>query len=151
MPIAANRFTIAGPTPGKIPTGSGARTPGASAPKTKNPRGLPRSAASFASSRLPASPIEIVTPTSASTRRDNRFNIIAGGAPCSAAVPDISSTASSIDNGRTSGVSASISRLISRETATYFAIFGRITTACGHNFSALNIGMALRTPYSRAT
>ncbi len=35
--------------------------------------------------------------------------------------------------------------------ATYLAKSGRITTASGQAFSALNIGMALRTPYIRAT
>ena len=45
-----------------------------------------------------------------------------------------------------SGVSVAIMARICRPTATYFAKSGRITTASGQAFSALNIGMALRTP-----
>ena len=76
---------------------------------------------------------------------------MAGGAPCSASVPARSSTASSIDSGCNSGVSVAIIARICRPTATYLAKSGRITTASGQAFSALNIGMALRTPYIRAT
>ena len=39
----------------------------------------------------------------------------------------------------------------SRPTAAYFAMSGRITTASGQAWSALNIGMAERTPWIRAT
>ena len=90
--------------------------------------------------------METVTPSSASTRRAKRFSTTAGGAPCSAAVPDKSSTASSIESGCTSGVSASIKARTWRDTATYFAISGFMITACGQSARALNIGMALRTP-----
>ena len=151
MPKPCKRFTKAGPTPGKIPTDSGAKTPAASAPNTKNPRGLPRSAANFANSLFAANPMDTVIPSSASTRRANRFNTTAGGAPCNAAVPDKSSTASSIESICTSGVSPSSNARTWRDTATYFPISGRITTAWGHNARALNIGIALRTPYNRAT
>ena len=40
---------------------------------------------------------------------------------------------------------------ICRPTATYLLKSGRITTASGQAFNALNMGMALRTPYMRAT
>ena len=36
-------------------------------------------------------------------------------------------------------------------TRAYFAMSGGITTACGQAFSALNIGIAERTPKVRAT
>ena len=148
MPSAASRFTCAGPMPGSRPTFSGASNAAASAPSTENPRGLPRSAASLASSRLRARPMETVMPSSASTRRAKRSSTTAGGAPCNASVPERSSTASSMESGCTSGVRASIIARTWRETAAYFAISGRITTACGHSLRALNIGMAARTPYS---
>ena len=40
---------------------------------------------------------------------------------------------------------------LARRRAAYFAMSGGITTACGQAFSALNIGMAERTPKVRAT
>jgi hypothetical protein len=91
-----------------------------------------------------------VIPTSRSTARANRASTTAGGAPCNACVPDRSSAASSIDSGCTSGVSLPISARIRRATALYFAKSGRITTASGQAARALNIGIALRTPCSRA-
>ncbi len=151
IPIAANRRSCAGPTPGSSRTGAGASTPAASAPSTAKPRGLSRPAAILASSRLAASPIETVMPTSLSISRASRASTTAGGAPCSAAVPERSSTASSIESGWTSGVSRSISRRTWREAAEYFEKSGGITTASGHRRRARNIGMALRTPDSRAT
>jgi hypothetical protein len=48
------------------------------------------------------------------------------------------------------GVSASINRRTCFEAAEYFAKSGRMTTASGHARNALNIGMALLTPYTRA-
>ena len=77
--------------------------------------------------------------------------MVAGLAPCSASVPRRSSTASSIESGCMSGVSSAMSVRIWRAAAAYFAKSGRITTASGQAFSALNIGQALRTPYIRAT
>ena len=82
--------------------------------------------------------------------RAKRASTAAGGAPCSASVPARSSTASSIDSGCTSGVRRSIRARIWRPTAAYLAKSGRMTTASGQAFSALNIGMALRTPWMRA-
>ena len=152
MPWAASRRASVGPMPGSRRTGSGASSDAASlAPITAKPRGLSRPAAIFASSRLAARPIDTVTPTVASTSRAKRASTMAGGAPCSASVPARSSTASSIDSGCSSGVSVAIMARICRPTATYLAKSGRITTASGQAFSALNIGMALRTPYIRAT
>ena len=40
----------------------------------------------------------------------------------------------------------SISARTSRPTAAYFSMSGGMTAACGQSFSALNIGMAERTP-----
>ena len=88
-PAAASRRAIAGPTPGSKVTGSGASKAAASAaPITAKPRGLSRSAAILASRRFGASPTETVTPTSRSTSSAKRASTAAGGARCSAAVPD---------------------------------------------------------------
>ena len=111
---------------------------------------MSRSAAIFASSRFGARPTDTVTPTSRSTSSAKRASTAAGGARCSAAVPERSSTASSIESGCTSGVRRSINARMRRAAATYFAMSGRTTTASGQSRSALNIGMALRTPEVRA-
>jgi hypothetical protein len=37
-----------------------------------------------------------------------------------------------------------------RDSAAYFAMLGRMITACGQSLMALNIGMAERTPERRA-
>ena len=97
------------------------------------------------------SPIETVTPISSSTRFWKRASVSAGGAWCTRSVPVRSRNASSIDSGSTAGVSASISSRTSRPTRAYFAMSGGMTTACGQAFSALNIGIAERTPKVRAT
>jgi len=117
MPSAASRRSIAGPMPGNSATGSPARSCAVSSPSTAKPRGLSHPAASFARSRLRAKPIETVTPTSCSTRRAKRASTAAGGAPCSASVPDRSSTASSIESGCTSGVRSRIRSRIRRAAA----------------------------------
>ena len=62
----------------------------------------------------------------------------------------MSRKASSIESGSTKGVNSCISRRTWRPTATYFAMSGLITTASGQAFSALNIGIAERTPDMRA-
>ncbi len=56
-----------------------------------------------------------------------------------------------MESGCTSGVSRAISARICRAAAVYLAKSGRSTTASGQRASAWNIGMALRTPRSRAT
>ena len=66
-------------------------------------------------------------------------------------MPAMSSTASSIESGCISGVRRAMSARTCLAAAEYFAKSGRITTASGQAASALNIGMALRTPYIRAT
>ena len=63
-----------------------------------------------------------------------------------AAVPLRSRNASSIESGSTSGVRRRISARTARPTSRYFAMSGRITTASGQAASALNIGIAERTP-----
>src|SRR5215469_11454478 len=70
----------------------------------------------------------------------------AGVAPLTGSVPVRSRNASSIDSGSTSGVTRRISARTARPTSRYFAMSGRITTACGQRSSAWNIGIAERTP-----
>ncbi len=79
-------------------------------------------------------------------RRASAARSWAGTAPCTASVPLRSRNASSIDSGSTSGVRRRISALTARPTSRYFAMSGRITTASGQAASALNIGIAERTP-----
>ena len=85
-------------------------------------------------------------PSAASTRRASAASSCAGATPCSLAVPLRSRNASSIDSGSTSGVRRRISARTARPTSRYFAMSGRITTASGQAASALNIGIAERTP-----
>ena len=54
--------------------------------------------------------------------------------------------ASSMESGSTSGMSPSIIARTLRPTAAYFFMSGLTTTASGQALSALNIGMAERTP-----
>jgi len=131
-------------------TGSGASSAAASAPMTAKPRGLSRPAAILAISRFAARPMETVTPTSRSTSRAKAASTTAGGARCSACVPARSSTASSMLIGSISGVRRSIIARICRPASAYFSKRGRTTTASGQAASALNIGMAERTPRVRA-
>ena len=74
----------------------------------------------------------------------------AGGSPWSFSVPFRSIKASSKDSGSMAGERAFMSSRISPETATYFAMSPRTTTASGQSFMALNMGMADRTPWMRA-
>ena len=95
---------------------------------------------------LQDSPIETVIESFFSTSIANRAKTLAGERLCKRAVPERSRKASSIDNGSTMGVSASIICRTSRPTRAYFSMFGRTTRACGQSRSASNIGMAERTP-----
>ena len=70
------------------------------------------------------------------------FHEQSGGAPF---------IAIAIDNGSTKGVSSFSNARTSREALVYFSKSGGITTASGQAFNALNIGIALVTPYIRAT
>ena len=54
--------------------------------------------------------------------------------------------ASSMESGSTRGVSPSIIDRTLAPTAVYFFMSGLTTTASGQALSALNIGMAERTP-----
>ena len=54
--------------------------------------------------------------------------------------------ASSMESGSTSGVQSSIIARTSRPTAVYFFMSGLMTSASGQARSALNMGMAERTP-----
>ncbi len=96
------------------------------------------------------SPTEAVTPISASMRFCRRAIWAAGERPVRRRVPLRSRKASSSESGSTSGVSASIIARIARETSKYRAMRGLMTTASGQSLSALNIGMAERTPSMRA-
>ena len=141
---------MAGPTPGRIPTGFGARKACASDPITENPRGLSRSEATLARNLFAASPIETVTPVSASMRACNFARVTAGGAPCRRSVPDMSIQASSSDRFWISGVNSPAMPRMRLLSARYLAKSGEITTASGQSASALNIGIAERTPLIRA-
>ena len=94
-------------------------------------------------------PTETVIPISRSTSRAKRASTLAGIMPWTRWVPLRSRNASSIESGSTSGVSACMARRTSRPTLTYFAMSGRITMADGQSASALNIGIAERTPKVR--
>ena len=54
--------------------------------------------------------------------------------------------ASSMESGSTSGVRSSIIVRTARPTAAYFFMSGLMTAASGQALSALNMGMAERTP-----
>ena len=95
--------------------------------------------------------METVRPVSSSIRFWNRISCNAGGPPFSRSVPDRSTQASSSDNGWISGVSWPRAPRIRWDSKTYLVKSGRMTTASGQAFSALNIGMAEPTPYWRAT
>ena len=84
--------------------------------------------------------------SASSTLRASLASASAGLARCSDSVPERSMKASSMESGSTSGVSASIIARTSRPTAAYFAMSGLMTAASGQALSALNIGMADRTP-----
>ncbi len=107
------------------------------------------SEAILARNLLQDSPTETVMPMSRSTSRANRASTFAGIMPWTRWVPARSRNASSIDSGSTSGVSACMAWRTSRPTRTYLAMSGRITAADGHSASALNIGIAERTPKVR--
>jgi len=108
------------------------------------------SEAILARNLLQDSPTETVMPMPRSTSRANRASTFAGIMPWTRWVPARSRNASSIESGSTSGVSACMAWRTSRPTLTYFAMSGRITVADGHSASALNIGIAERTPNVRA-
>ncbi len=91
-------------------------------------------------------PIETVSDSSRSISAASRASVTAGAPWCSFSVPVRSRKASSIDSGSTSGVSARMRRRISSPASRYLAMFGLMTTASGQAASALNIGMAERTP-----
>ena len=84
--------------------------------------------------------------SSSSTRRASFASIPAGLARCRDSVPERSMNASSMESGSTSGVSPSIIARTSPPTAVYFFMSGLMTAASGQASSALNIGMAERTP-----
>ena len=113
---------------------------------TAKPLGLSRSDAILARNLLYESPTETLSPNSASTRRENRIRVMAGLAWCRRSVPLRSRKASSIETGSTMGVSSNMSWRTWRPTAEYFSMLGLITTASGQAASALNMGIAERTP-----
>ncbi len=139
------------PTPQMRPTGFDARKLTASAsPITEKPRGFSKSEAILARNLLKERPIDTVMPISFSMRLWSLASARAGGPWCSRSVPAMSMKASSIDSGSTRGVSDCMSSRTSRPTRLYFSKSGRTTTASGQASSALNMGMAERTPLIRA-
>ncbi len=142
---------MAGPTPGRMPTGLGARKACASAPPiTEKPRGLSRSEAILARNLLADSPMDTVRPVSVSIRACSLASVTAGGALCSRSVPARSIQASSKDRFWISGVSSPAMPRMRLLSARYLVKSGLMTTASGQSFSALNIGIAERTPLMRA-
>ena len=97
-------MAVFSPTPHSRPIGSGARNATSSpAGTTTSPSGLRRSEAILATSLVPATPTEAVSPTSARTSSLIR-RAMAGPSPNSAAEPVTSRNASSIEIGSTCGV-----------------------------------------------
>ena len=72
------------------------------------------------------------------------------GDPSRRTDPDTSRNASSRESASTSGVTWRKFSITEEETAVKVANSGGITTACGHSRRARVIGIAERTPYSRA-
>ena len=150
-PSRSRRWRVASPTPQMAEIGRCARNASVSArPITENPRGLLRSEAILARNLLWESPMETLTRSCASISFDRRARIRAGGALCRRCVPERSRKASSIDSGSTSGVTARMRSRIERPTSAYLPMSGRMIVASGQSASALNIGMAERTPLMRA-
>ena len=146
-PDFASDAANAGPTPGRIVTGLSARKACASsAPITEKPRGLSRSEAILAKTLLGARPTEIVSPVSCSIRACTFARVRAGAPPCRRSEPERSTHASSRLRGCTRGVSERSVSMMRPDSKTYFEKSGRMTTASGHSFSALYIGMAERGP-----
>ena len=152
MPSSARRACIALPTPQIRLTGFGARKATASAAADH------REAARLLEVRGDLGEELVVRQADRDGDADLRLDPrrepgerrAAGGAWCSRSVPARSRKASSIEIGSTSGVSSSIRARTSRPTVPYFSMSGGMTTASGQAFSALNIGMAERTPWMRA-
>ncbi len=101
--MRSSLVNVAGPTPQRRETGSGARN-AASVPgsTTSTPSGLARSLASLARNLVEATPTDRHSPLSASTRR-RMVAAIAAGAPSMRRAPATSMNASSIDSCSTSG------------------------------------------------
>ena len=88
---------------------------------------------------------------SPSTLRASVASVAAALLRCRDWVSERSMNASSIESGSTNGLRSCIIARSSLPTAAYVFMPGVTTTASGQAFSALNIGMAERTPHVRAT
>ena len=89
-------------------------------------------------------------PISSSISACRRVKTSAGEPPCRRSDPARSTQASSSDSGCTSGVSASSLAMMRALSARYLENSGGMITASGQSRRAWNIGMAERTPDSRA-
>ena len=139
------------PTPQIRSTGSGARNraspPGAT---TTRPSGFSRSEATFARNLFGARPAEAVRRVSSRMRTLIR-RTAASGLPKSRSVPVRSTNASSTETGSTRGEKPARIAMIWSETSRYFAMSTGRNAACGHRRAARPIGMADRTPKTRAS
>ena len=84
-------------------------------------------------------------------RLTSLIKVCAADALCNFSVPLKSRKASSIDMGSICGVVSIIRVRTLRPAILYFSMFGGMTTALGQSFRASNIGIAERTPLTRAT
>ena len=151
MPRASRRSRVRGPTPQSRSIGNGCRKRvTSSGGTTVSPSGLPRSLATFATYLVVETPTETVSPVASNTapRIDSP---IARGSPESASHPVMSTNASSTLRGSTRGEKVPRVRITTCETARYRSKRGGSTIACGQRRRAAAIGIALPTPYGRAS
>jgi len=99
---------------------------------------------------LAASPAEAVRPVSARIRR-LISRTASGAGPNSDAVPVRSTNASSTETGSTSGEKSPRIPMIWREAPAYLSMSTGRKTPSGHRRAALPIGIADRTPKTRAS
>ena len=117
---------------------------------TTRPSGLRRSEAILATSRLLATPTEIVSPTSSWTAR-LMPRAASSPTPSSASVPVRSRNASSIESGSTSGEKRSRMAITCFVAAEYFWPLTGTKIASGHSAPAVRSGIAERMPNLRAS
>ena len=117
---------------------------------TSMPSGLQRADATLATNFVGATPTLQVSPSSRETR-SRICSAITAGRPWARTAPDTSRNASSSESGSTSGVTSRRIAITALDAAVYAARSGRTTTAPGHSRNARVIGIALRTPYLRAS
>ncbi|GAB3984741.1 hypothetical protein GCM10027615_72970 [Plantactinospora veratri] len=104
----------------------------------------------MATNLVGATPTEQVSPSCSATR-DRISRAISAGRPSSLRAPATSRNASSSERGSTSGVTSRRISITAREAAVTRAKSGGRKTADGQSARARIVGIALRTPYSRAS